>query len=99
MPSSTPSAAGCSLSTASKRYHYLTQALNANGLFFKKWEVQVWLNAYGENGLINWFNFLSHLREPMGPVRRALVEDIFNGLDPERKGKVDVEKLSKCRVT
>ena len=66
-------------------------------------ELQVWEKAYGENGQINWCNFLSHLREPMGPVRRALVENIFNSINKEGKGKVDVETLSKlyliqCRL-
>jgi hypothetical protein len=47
--------------------------MNANGIFFKKYELQVFQKAFGEEGSINWFTFLSKLREPMGPLRRQLV--------------------------
>jgi hypothetical protein len=40
----------------------------------KKFDFQVIDKAYkDESGKLNWFNFLSHLREPMGPIRRQLV--------------------------
>jgi len=62
-----------SLSNLNMYPSFIMQALNANGLFFKKYEIQVFQKAYGENGKINWFRFLSHLREPMGPIRKQLV--------------------------
>lgn len=49
------------------------QALNANGIFFKKYELQVFEKAFGKPGQVDWFAFLSHLKEPMGPLRRELV--------------------------
>jgi len=50
------------------------QAFNENGIFLKKNDFQVLEKAYKqESGKLNWFHFLSHLREPMGPVRRQLV--------------------------
>lgn len=41
---------------------HLMQCLNENGLFFKKYEVQAFEKAYAEEGGINWFNFMGHLR-------------------------------------
>lgn len=46
-------------------------------------------------GSINWFSFLSQLREPMGPVRRELVEQIFDSIDTNKEGKLTPEQLSK----
>ena len=34
----------------------------------------------------------------MGPVRRALVESIFDSLDEDKKGKVSVDRLSKSGI-
>jgi hypothetical protein len=59
--------------------------LNANGIFFKKYELQVFEKAFGQQGSINWFAFLSHLREPMGPIRRELVQLIFDSMDLDRR--------------
>jgi hypothetical protein len=55
--------------------------LNANGIFFKKYELQVFEKAFNDQGFINWFTFLSHLKEPMGPLRRELVQNIFDSMD------------------
>ena len=32
--------------------------------------MQVFEKAYGKDGNVDWFTFLHHLREPMGPQRR-----------------------------
>lgn len=48
-----------------------------------------------EENTINWFGFMGHLREPMGPLRRQLVEDIFNQIDEEAAGAVPATKVSK----
>lgn len=55
----------------------------------KKYDIQVFEKAYAnEKGFINWFTFLSHLREPMGPVRRELVEKIFDSIDVNHTKKI-----------
>ena len=69
------------------------QALNKNGFFYKKYEVQAFEKGYGKNGKIDWFTFLSHLREPMGPERRELVSQVFDLFDKENQGKVVPEVL------
>ena len=67
------------------------QALNANGIFFKKYQIQVFQKAYkNEDGKINWFDFLSHLKEPLGPARRQLVELIFDSMDEQKTGKIQI---------
>jgi hypothetical protein len=57
-------------------------------LFFKKYELQVFEKAFGSQGFINWFTFLSHLKEPMGPLRRQTVEHIFDSMDKNKKGSL-----------
>lgn len=54
----------------------------------KKYDIQLFEKAYNQDSRINWFNFLNHLREPMSPSRRALVERIFDSLDTQKQGKV-----------
>lgn len=44
--------------------------------------------------MLNWFSFLSNLKEPMGPSRRQLICDIYDGLlKSNEEGKVDLETL------
>lgn len=69
--------------------------MNTNGIFFKKYEIQSFQKAFNSNGKINWFSFLSHLREPMGPLRRQLVEHIFDNMDKDKKGFLTTSQLSK----
>ena len=38
------------------------KALQQNGIFMKKFEIQVFQKAFEENGRLNWFNFMSLLR-------------------------------------
>lgn len=72
------------------------KALNENGIFFKVYEIQVFQKAYSnEQGLVDWFTFMGHLREPMGPLRRQLVEAIFDSIDSEGQGKITPERLRK----
>lgn len=83
----------------SNMYHCLyVQALNANGIFFKKYELQVFEKAFGKSGQVDWFAFLSHLKEPMGPLRRELVEHIFDSMDQNKKGSLTVSQLRKIVV-
>lgn len=58
------------------------KALAANGIFFKKFEYQAFSDAYKtSDNQINWFTFLGHIREPMSPIKRQLVNDIFDEID------------------
>ena len=51
--------------------HFRVQALGENGIFFKKFEYQVFEKAFGDQGNIHWFSLMSLLREPMNPARSA----------------------------
>lgn len=72
------------------------QALAQNGLFLKKFEYQAYQKAYGEgsNDSVNWFNFLSNIKDPMNAERRKLVEAIFDSLDTEHKNFIPYATLS-----
>jgi Ca2+-binding EF-hand superfamily protein len=55
--------------------------------------MQVFQKAYAnEKGLINWFAFLGHMREPMGPIRREAVQEIFNKIS-EGQPEMSMEQL------
>ena len=66
----------------------LDQALQANGIFFKKFEVQALQKAFDAEGKFNWFGFLSALREPLNAYRSEVVEKIYEHLDPENNGQI-----------
>ena len=40
----------------------MDKALQQNGIFFKKFELQALLKAFEEGGKVNWFGFMSVLR-------------------------------------
>ena len=83
------------MKSISRKYIILQfKALNENGLFFKKFEIQAFCKAYlNKEGQVDWFIFMSHLREPMGPLRRQLVENIFDNMDANREQKLTPERL------
>ena len=57
------------------------QALNNNGLFFKQVDLQIIEKAFGDdNGKVNWFQFLNHLKIPLNAKRRDLVEKVYDFL-------------------
>jgi len=61
--------------------------------------MQAFQQAYrDESNLLNWFAFLGHLREPMGPLRREMVELIFDKMDDKQEGKITIEELCNCLV-
>ncbi len=63
----------------------------------KKYDIQLFEKAYNQNGKINWFGFLQHLKEPMSPSRRNLVEKIFDSMDSQHAGKLSATDLSTCQ--
>lgn len=66
----------------------LDHALQANGIFFKKFELQAIQKTFDTDGKLNWFAFLAAMREPLNPYRSEVVEKVYEHLDPENNGQV-----------
>lgn len=65
----------------------------------KVYDVQLFKKVLDKEGCIDWFEFLRRLREPMGPLRREIVEHIFDSMDKDKKGSIPVDQLSKnCSI-
>ncbi len=47
----------------------LDKVLQQNGIFFKKFEIQALQKAFAQDTKVNWFGFMSVLREPMNAFR------------------------------
>lgn len=64
------------------------KALQQNGIFFKKFEIQVFQKAFEENGRIHWFSFMQQLREPLNQFRADLLEHVYDSIDPHNAGQI-----------
>ena len=64
------------------------KALQQNGIFFKKFEIQVFQKAFEEEGRFNWFGFMQLLREPLNNFRTDLLEKIYDTIDPDHAGQI-----------
>ena len=64
-------------------------------MFFKKFEIQAYSKAFSAGqGLINWRDYLSSLKQPMNSDRRELVERVFDSLDLKQTGTASIQTLS-----
>ena len=66
----------------------MDKALQKNGIFFKKFELQAILKAFDCEGKVNWFGLMSVLREPMNEYRASVVEKVFDSIDSEHCGQI-----------
>lgn len=70
------------------------QALNENGVFFKKFEWQVFEKAFLHEGTINWYAFISLLREPLNATRAETLQRVWQSLDSSKAGRIHYTVLS-----
>lgn len=66
----------------------MDKALQKNGIFLKKYELQAIQKAFNEDGRINWFGLMSTLREPMNAYRAEVIDKIFDSIDAYHAGQI-----------
>lgn len=74
--------------------HWEMQALNENGVFFKKFEWQVFEKAFLHEGTINWYAFIALLRESLNATRGETLQRVWQSLDSTQTGRIHYTVLS-----
>lgn len=64
------------------------KVLQQNGIFFKKFELQALQKGFEQDGKVSWFGLMSVLREPMNAFRQAVVNEVFDSIDPDHADQI-----------
>lgn len=74
----------------------LDKVLQQNGIFFKKFQLQAIQKAFSHDDRVNWFGFMSILRQPMNEFRSKIIHQIFDFIDTKNQGQIHYSEL--CNI-